>query len=367
MRKKRICIITGGHWAAVMGGAQYQVKCLLDALAIENDLEVFYLARVVNLSYKPRDYKILQIAKPGGIRRYGFFFDYFKLMLLLKKIEPDVIYQRGLQSYTGFSAYYAKRNNCKFVFHIAHDYDVTPSISSKLSKHLLLKYIEKKIGEYGLKNADSIIAQTHHQSDLLKHNYGRQVTAKIPNSHPVAKELIEKEVTPIKVVWIANFKPMKRPEMFVQLAEDLKDLSNVKFIMIGRSGEPKLYNALHNRINQLPNLQYMGERTLDEVNSVLASSHIFVNTSIAEGFPNTFIQAWMRHVPVVSASVNTDGVFNDAGIGFCNGTYQGMKEAVVKLVNDADLRKLMGDNASTYALEHHSLSNMERVVSVIKN
>ncbi len=366
MRKKRICIITGGHWAAVMGGAQYQAKCLLDALVIEEDMEIFYLARTVNHSYQPQGYKILQIAKPGGIRRYGFFFDFFKLSGLLKEIKPDVIYQRGLQSYTGFSAYYSKRNNCKFIFHIAHDYDVTPSIPTKWSMHFFLKYIEKKIGEYGLKNADNIIAQTQQQSDLLERNYHKRVAAKVPNSHPLAKELIDKDLSPVKVVWVANFKPMKRPEMFVQMVEDLQDLDNIKFIMIGRCGDPKIYKQLHDRINRLTNLEYLGEKTIDEVNTVLASSHIFVNTSIAEGFPNTFIQAWMRRVPVVSASVNTDGVFDDASVGFCNGTYQGMKDAVVKLVNDAELRILMGNNAYAHALKQHSPGNMKRVVTILK-
>jgi hypothetical protein len=33
-RKIRLCIVMGSHWAAQMGGAQYQAKCLLDALSV---------------------------------------------------------------------------------------------------------------------------------------------------------------------------------------------------------------------------------------------------------------------------------------------------------------------------------------------
>lgn len=109
--KKRVCIITGGHWAAIMGRAQYQAKCLVDKMVNRDEFEIFYLARVVDSAYQPDGYKLIQIAKPKGIRRYGFFFDARKLTRLLKEIKPDVVYQRGLKSYNGIAAYYAKNHD----------------------------------------------------------------------------------------------------------------------------------------------------------------------------------------------------------------------------------------------------------------
>jgi hypothetical protein len=42
------------------------------------------------------------------------------------------------------------------------------------------------------------------------------------------------------------------------------------------------------------NLEYVGPVSLEEVNVWLARSSIFVNTSLPrQGFPNTFIQAWL--------------------------------------------------------------------------
>ena len=142
--KKRVCIITGGHWAAIMGGAQYQAKCLVDKMVNKDEFEIFYLARVVDSAYQPDGYKLIQIAKPKGIRRYGFFFDARKLTLLLKEIKPDVIYQRGLKSYNGIAAYYAKNHDCKFIFHIASDYDLLPIKTKGLPWHLSPKLVENK-------------------------------------------------------------------------------------------------------------------------------------------------------------------------------------------------------------------------------
>lgn len=362
---KRVCVITGGHWAAVMGGAQYQMKCLVDELVNRNQLEVIYLAREVNPHYSPQGYKIAQIAKPGRINRYGFFFDTRELLRILKKLRPDVIYQRGLQSYTGISAYYAKKWNSRFIFHIAHDYDVAPALFAQFSPREYLKLLEKKIGEYGLRNANSIVAQSRHQGELLKKNYGRTPDIVIPNFHPIPSEHIEKPIEPIRVVWIANFKPTKRPEMFIRLAEDLQYLGDVEFIMIGRSGG-SIYNNLHSKISGQTNLKYLGEQPIDEVNRILSSSHIFVNTSIAEGFPNTFIQAWMRKVPVVSACVDIDDVLKDEQIGFCDGTYEGLKSSVELLIRDNGLRQAIGERAHQYALSRHSLGNVSKLIELIE-
>ena len=63
--------------------------------------------------------------------------------------------------------------------------------------------------------------------------------------------------------------------------------------------------SLMRSIEATPNLEYLGQRTHAEVNELLARAHIFVNTSTHEGFPNTFIQAWLREVAVVSLSVRS--------------------------------------------------------------
>lgn len=358
-----VCVVMGSHWAAVMGGAQYQVKCIVEELLQKTNFRIIYLARSVSSTYKPKGYQIIKIADNSGIRKYGYLFDAFRLRRILKKIKPDVIYQRGLKSYTGVLAHYAKRNRCKFIFHIAHDYDVKPDKS--ISIHSLLQPIEKAVGEFGIRNANCIIAQTNQQNKCLMENYGRNDAIIIQNFHPMPTEKIEKSDKSLKVVWVANFKPMKRPELFVRLANDLSDLQDVEFIMVGRRGSDNLYKSLHEQISNIKNIKYLGEKTLDDVNLILAESHLFVNTSIAEGFPNTFIQAWMRKVPVISVSVNADGALDDNAIGICGRTYEGMRDAVKLLIEKKDLREKLGDAAQLYAKKHYSMENVEKLVSLM--
>lgn len=365
IRKKKLCILIGSHWAARIGGAQFQVKCLLDELQKTDEFDISYLTRRMNPSYEAVGYEIIKISDAKLVKRGGFFFDAPRIIKSLNEKKPDVIYQRDFSAYTGIAAYFAKRNGCKMVWHISSDYDVSPFIM-RPAMSTIFKFIDKKIGEYGIKNCDCIISQTRQQGNLLKRNYRRRPTAIIQNFHPFPKETVQKE-PPVKIVWVGNFKPNKRPEMFVRLAEDLCNHEGIEFIMIGRPGIGGNYYRLHKRIAKLQNLRYEGECSIEEVNRILAKAHIFVNTSLVEGFPNTFIQAWMRKVPVVSLGVNTDGIFEDKQIGFCSSTYEEMLGNVVRLIRSPEIRATMGGHAQTHAFKYNSTRNAKALVSLLRS
>ena len=177
--------------------------------------------------------------------------------------------------------------------------------------------MEKRSIEFGLRHAHQIVTQTEQQATLLQRHYGRTADAVIPNFHPKATEVIDKSGS-ISVLWVANFKPWKQPEVFVRIAAALSDLRDVHFYMVGLqatgSGDRAWNHGLMTAIGRTPNLTYLGSQSQAEVNRLLARSHIFVNTSLYEGFPNTFIQAWQRKVPVVSLHVNPDCVLDRGAV-----------------------------------------------------
>jgi len=349
-----------------MGGAQYQIRCLLDELQKTDDFDITYLTRRTNPLYQPIGYRIIRLSEAKGIKRHGFFFDTTRLLKSLKEIQPDVIYQRTLSAHTGIAAHYAKKKNCRLVWHISHDHDVSPVILT-MEKSTVIKYIDRKIGEYGIKKSDYIIAQTKKQKKLLEQNYGRRATAIIPNFHPFPSERIQKS-PPNRILWVANFKPMKRPELFVRLAKDLSNIEEIEFIMIGRAGSrEKKYRNMYEQIEKMRNLRYLGECSIKEVNRILSQSHIFVNTSLAEGFPNTFIQAWMRKVPVVSLDVSTDSLLNGNQVGLHSRSYEEMRDNVLKLIRNPGLRAAMGERAQEYAFKHHSMANAKSLVSLLRS
>ncbi len=349
-----------------MGGAQYQAKILIERLLDLDLFDIHYLTRRARSDYRPNGYSIHVIR--SGRRLAGTYFpDAPFLWRLLKTLRPDVIYQRVGCAYTGIAAYYARRSNCRMVWHVAHDTDVMP-LAWQWSWKSPLKRIDKRFLEYGLYHADAVVVQTLQQGTLLKRHYGRDFTAHIPNFHPLPAQPTSKPDDRIIVCWIANIKARKQPELFVRLARDLADRPGVEFVMVGAppSDHPS-WGELQAKIASVSNLRYLGQQPQSAVNELLARAHVFVNTSKYEGFANTFVQAWMRRVPVVSLTFNPDGVFDNERYGICaGGSYDELRCAVERLCADAVLRQEMGERAARHARETFSETNVRQLVDVLQ-
>jgi glycosyltransferase involved in cell wall biosynthesis len=363
---QRLCVVTPGHSSINAGGSEFQIDCLLDVLVPQRRFEIYYLTSLVASDSANDSYRIVRIG--DGAPRLGYLAHALPLYRALSNLRPCVIYQRVAGGYSGIAAHYARRHGAKFVWHIAHDSDVLPDASLE-GRNPLRRYLEKRSVEYAIRRADCIIAQTEHQAQLLEHNYGRKVDAVIPNFQPEPREPIDKS-GPLTVLWIASLKPWKCPEAFVRLAAQLRELTGVRFVMVGSpaagSGERSWMESLVSSIRSTDNLEYLGPRTQDEVNRLLARAHVFVNTSLHEGFPNTFIQAWSRDVPIVSLHVDPDDLLDKGRLGlFCAGSENRLTDAVRSLLGDPPLRAQFAARGREHAKARHSLANVQVLADLL--
>ena len=173
----KICFLLPAHWSGNLGGAELQVKYIMDALREEGGHEIYYITRETSLS-NDNGVKIYQINYGSYLSKFVHYVDYSQVMALLKQIAPDVIYTRVDSSYVGMAARYCKNHNCRLIWHIAHQRDVEKYKIASLKS--LLIYPDRKIFEYGIKNADAIIGQAEYQDGLLRKNFGEGLQRNYP-------------------------------------------------------------------------------------------------------------------------------------------------------------------------------------------
>ena len=160
---------------------------------------------------------------------------------------------------------------------------------------------------------------------------------------------VKERVNPY-LVWVANIKENKNPEICLELAEKLLT-KNQDILMVGRIVDEK-FNYFNDPDRLPSNLYYLGVKSAEEVNSIIANSIFLIHTCDPEGFPNVYIQAWLLKKPVVSLYYDPDSIIQTEKLGFVSGSRSGMAEDVVKLIDDDKLRLKFGGNAVKFAREN---------------
>jgi glycosyltransferase involved in cell wall biosynthesis len=252
------------------------------------------------------------------------------------------------------------------VWHVSSNNDVA-ALPWRWSLRAPFQQIDRHLMDYAARWSTAVIVQNREQASMLQDRFGRRDAHLIPNFHPAPSGSVEKPADRTTICWIANVKELKRPELFVRLARELKDLRGAEFVMIGaQQMAGPAWDDLSRQIAATKNLRYAGHMTMADVNALLARAQLLVNTSEFEGFPNTFIQAWMRAVPVISLDVNPDGVFDEGWAGsFAAGSYDRLRDAVRRLATDEALRRATGLRAADEAMRRYSLANLSRVIDVL--
>lgn len=351
-----------------MGGAEFQARHLLETMAALDKYDIYYLARHIGVDHEPQNHQLIQIAKPCALGKYGYFLDALQLLRQLETLQPDLIYQRVGCAYTGVAAYYAKRKNCKLVWHVSSTNDVTPAgmrlVDTLLKPH---HFIENQMLEYGIRNTNEFIVQTEEQRRLLQKNYHKSATALIRNFIEVPTSG-EKRAKPVRVLWIGNLKPLKQPQVFVDLAKELARPGELEFVMVGAPFQKHSMQVdFESKVRAVDGLHYLGKLTQEMVSNELANAHLLVNTSVYEGFSNTFIQAWMHYVPVVSLNVNPDQLLSKNSLGIFSGSIHALKEDIRHLSSHPQMRNAMGQSARQFAVENFSMRNADRLEGYLAN
>ncbi len=354
--------ILNQHPQDVIGGSEVQCDLRAKTL-VKFGHQVIYGAVGSQAESYDTEYIVEPITK-------NFYSDYVKL---LRKYRPDIVYWQFNKKKLFLSALIARLMNVKFVFSTAHIRDIKqldpimPNfsgdfISSSLSIVLIIfKNIRNWFNFFGHYFETAVVSNNADQLNKLPAK--KQLT--------VHDGFISPDVQPFiwprpYVVWIANIKARKQPEMYVKLAQELKDL-NVDFLVVGniQDSEYKYFE----QPDKLPaNVKYLGPKSLLEIHSLLRGSELFVHTCEPEGFGDVFILAWLNSKPVVSLAFDPESMIESNGIGFYSRNFEQFVKDVSTLLKDHDLRKAMGLKGKQFAQENFDLDkNVRKLESFLQS
>jgi glycosyltransferase involved in cell wall biosynthesis len=350
----KVCFFSG-FFPSCPGGAEYQAYLLADKLRTVGH-NVFFISIGGHKSgkYAQNGYPVYFLNTKWFFSKLGksYFLLYPEILRILETEKPDFVYQRGGYAATGILAQLAKKVGYKFIWACASDRDLLRSIY--WNDWRAFNHIDRLLRIYGIRRADLILTQTFDQQKALRTSFCRDGVI-LRNGHPITVGDMNKKGDCIKIVYIANLKLIKQPDIFVDLASRFRNIPKIEFVIIGRPGSGKWFRTLEARIRALDNLRFLGELPHNEVNEHLGSAHILVNTSQYEGFSNTFIQAWLHRVPVVSLKADPDRLLSEGGLGFCSGNFERLCSDLQRLIEDPALRESVGEKARLYAREKHSI------------
>ncbi len=279
-------------------------------------------------------YEGIHIYRIPERRQYLQGLNYWALKKRMHEIKADFWYCRASTIYPVMAEKIARRSGGKTVWALGSDKQANPVNVDYGNKRILIQrrlsnfFTYKRISEI-----PTIVVQNYFQQSKLRQNF--YVNSKICYSgHPLPPETaLTNQPRENFILWIGHLRPGKRPLLFVSLAE--WDLSkSAQYRIIASGNEPQLTQFIEDSAQRLPHLEFLGERSVDEVNQILLRARVLVTTSESEGFPNTHIQAWMRGVPVVSTGIDPDDLIKDKGLGMVVSNADELHDAVHKLVTD---------------------------------
>lgn len=359
---KSICFVSPTYYLNTVGGAEVQLHMMATGLAGLGTCDVSYITTDVDKSMYSEGVRIVKIPA-NGANGQCLFEDFSGA---LDFVSPDLILQLGRKQFTWYAARYCALRGIPFLFSAASDIDCRPfrelpryfgefplkrlANPARLARAFVMD--RRTLG--AMKSADLVVAQTETQRRQLERLCRKEI-AIFQNLHhvPPVESIVKDE--PPTVLWLASMKPVKRPQLFLEICRGLRN-RGVRVVMAGRMNNERFRGQIDELV-QSGDLEYIEHVTFEQSNELIARASVFVLTSRHEGLPNTLIQAWLRRTPTVSLGVDPDGMIASNNIGVHTTRVGETVDAILGLLRDDEQYSRVANAARTFAVERFGMDS----------
>ena len=375
--KKSICFIIPKFVTFSTGGAELQVhKLSQQFLSMGWQVELIcrgadYLETISQSPYYDQRIRYLYYRKSKLMS-----IEFLKVLFLLCHTRSRWFYNRTDDAATAAMVFYSRIGRKKSIYALACDHDAEREKYKNLFGQIEYRNRRQKwfrmkdvslldaMIEWAKRNSTLSFCQTQNQQRRFEANFGRRATI-VPNSIQQADNALPPKEN--IVLWVGNLRPIKQPELYLEIAHRLKQHNHWQFVMIGEPDETTL--PLLKQMENEPTFSFKGSLSYEQTQKWFSKSKVLINTSIAEGFPNTFLQAWQAKCLVLSLNANPDNLLSNDGFGkvFDNNSNQ-MIEYLDKYLHNPESVSHMLDKALHYVTQQFDMSrNIEKIMIQINN
>jgi glycosyltransferase involved in cell wall biosynthesis len=333
---------------AVFGGAEVDLYLLATELATDSRFDVRF---VVGDYGQPAVERLQNVTLFKSLRVGGnYFLNVGKVWNALRHANADIYFQEACSLLTTTVALFCKRHRRQFIYRTASRREAN---GEYFQQHLL----RGPLVSWAFSTANSLIVQNEEDQRCFS-ALGLTSTiirnaCRLWTVSPAGREY---------VLWVGRSEQVKRPNLFIQLAQSMPDVS---FLMIcSCASRDSDYNDLVSRAESVSNLRFIPGVPFAQVDSYFEKALMYINTSDSEGFPNTFVQACKSGTPILSLNVNPDRFLDRHQCGLCAGgdwdEFLKMTRQMLKPQTAAQF----GQNGRLYAEKTHDI---RQIIEVYKD
>ena len=356
MKKPRICIIAHNSYGALCGGEQGHIG----GAERQTSLMAKWFAAAGHetslITWGKRDLDGQHVAgvtvrtvgrMEAGLPGLRFFYPRLTaLHAAMRRADADIYYHNAAEAVTGLAAAWCRRNGRKFV------YSAAAELACDIRLPLMPKAYERMLYRHGVRNADLRIVQTCAQQELLQQGWGlSSVVLPMPCPGPEAADFqAPAPPQPARVIWVGRVDTNKRLDWLLEMAAKLPSVSFE--IAAAANGSIVLTGELQRHARLLVNVRWCGAVPREQMPEFYRGATALCCTSMHEGFPNIFIEAWSHGVPVVT-TFDPDGLVTRLSLGAVGADVDGLAAAVSRLALDDEHWRACSQRAREYYFANH--------------
>lgn len=214
------------------------------------------------------------------------------------------------------------------------------------------------------KKADHIISVSEStKKDIIKNyhisplkisvcyeGYDKNLFRKITDETAIKKVLKKYSIEQNYLLYVGTLQPRKN---LVILFEALKDLADIKLVIVGKSQGEGQQGWMYKKILQTPQKLGISDKVIftgfvpsEDLPYLLNSAKAFVLPSLYEGFGIPVIEAFACGTPVVTSSVSSlPEIVDDSGLLFDPKSQESVKQTLEKLLSNQTLQKKLSQKS----------------------